>query len=151
MINSTAEFHAVIGMAVTAAIKEVLERAHKHLQLIIQRDVYGAYQPVDYHRSDALLKAWRKQVSTLDGSMWFDSGLLAGDGGAWQHHSEMPGYGSLGQELLNKIEEGYRGYNAKTGREIPSRPMWQNFMRDMEKNIDKWVRAALRRQGLPVI
>ena len=150
MIDSTAEFHAVIGAAVTAALMEVMEKAYKKLQLDIQRDIYNAYSPTDYQRTEGLLTSWQKRVGMLDAEMWFDPTRLPKSPNSWQHSSRYDG-GDTRAIILDILEAGYNAYNMNTGKPIPSRPMWQNFLRDVDKNLDKWVRAALRHQGLVVV
>ena len=150
MIDSTAEFHAVIGAAVTAALYEFMEKAYQQLQLVIQRDIYGKYSPSDYQRTEGLLNSWQKRVGMLDAELWFDPSRLALSPASWQHSSQYDG-GDTRAQILDILEAGYRAYNMNTGKSIPSRPMWQNFIRDVENNFDKWMRAALRHQGLTVI
>ena len=62
MIDSTAAFHAVIGAAVSAAFVEVIDKAYKELQDVMRSEVYGAYSPTDYARTEGLLTSWKKQV-----------------------------------------------------------------------------------------
>lgn len=150
MIDSTAEFHAVIGAAVTAALYEFMEKAYQQLQLDIQRDIYAKYSPSDYQRTEGLLKSWQKRVGMLDAELWFDPSILKVNPEKWQHSSQYVG-GNTSAQILDILEAGYRAYNMNTGKPIPSRPMWQNFIRDVENNFDKWMRAALRHQGLMVI
>ena len=69
MIDSTAEFHAVIGAAVTAALYEFMEKVYQQLQLDIQRDIYGKYSPSDYQRTEGLLNSWQKRVGMLDAEL----------------------------------------------------------------------------------
>ena len=150
MIDSTAEFHAVIGAAVTAALYEFMEKAYQQLQLDIQRDIYGKYSPSDYQRTEGLLNSWQKRVGMLDAELWFDPSRLALSPASWQHSSQYDG-GDTRAQILDILEAGYRAYNMNTGKSIPSRPVWQNFIRDVENNFDKCMRAALRHQGLMVI
>lgn len=150
MIDSTAEFHAVIGAAVTAALYEFMEKAYQQLQLDIQRDIYGKYSPSDYQRTEGLLNSWQKRVGMLDAELWFDPSRLALSPASWQHSSQYDG-GDTRAQILDILEAGYRAYNMNTGKSIPSRPVWQNFIRDVENNFDKWMRAALRHQGLMVV
>lgn len=150
MIDSTAEFHAVIGAAVTAAFMEVMEKIYQQLQKDVQRDIYGKYSPSDYQRTMGLLTSWQKRVGALDAELWFDPSKLPLSPSNWQHGSRYDG-GDVRAQILDILEAGYRAYNAHTGKPIPSRPMWQNFIRDVDKNLDRWVRAALRHQGLAVI
>ena len=53
-IRSDIEFYAVIGKAVSRAIDEVIERVFAELQKEIERDIYGAYTPKDYDRTEGL-------------------------------------------------------------------------------------------------
>lgn len=150
MISSTAEFHAVIGAAVTAALQEFMMKVYKQLQLRVQSDIYSAYSPSDYQRTEGLLNSWQKRVGMLDAELWFDPSKLALSPANWQHSSQYDG-GDMRSQILDILEAGYNAYNMNTGKPIPSRPMWQNFMRDVDANFDKWMRSALRHQGLPVI
>ena len=54
-------------------------------------------------------------------------------------------------EIFDILEGGYRAYNAKTGKFIAPRPWWDNFLAKVDSKIDKWVRSALKHQGLVVI
>ena len=150
MISSTAEFHAVIGAAVSAAFQEVIDKAYKELQKIIQSDIYGAYSPTDYARTMGLLTSWRKQVGGLDAELWFDPARLPLNPAAWQHGSKYDG-GDTRAAILDIIEGGYRAMNANTGKPIPSRPAWQRFLSLVDANLDSWMRAALAHQGLEVV
>lgn len=149
MIDSTAEFHAVIGAAVSMAFVEVIEKAYLELQRIMQSDIYGAYSPTDYGRTMGLLTSWRKQVGGLDAELFYDPSRLALAPASWVHSSQYDG-GDMRSALLDILAGGYRAMNANTGKPIPARPAWENFMRSCEAKMDKWVIAALRHQGLVV-
>lgn len=150
MIDSTAEFHAVIGAAVSAALSEVIEKAYEKLQTEIQTDIYGAYSPSDYNRTMGLLTAWRKQVGGLDAELWFDPPQLPLNPANWQHGSKYDG-GDMRSVILDILAGGYRAYNANTGKPIPARPMWDKFLAHVDGELDGWIRSALRHQGLVVI
>ena len=150
MISSTAEFHAVIGAAVSAALNEVIDKAYEELQKIIQSDIYGAYSPTDYSRTMGLLTSWRKQAGGLDAELWFEPAMLALNPSAWQHGSKYDG-GDTRAAILDILEGGYNAMNAHTGKPIPSRPAWQRFLSSVDAKLDGWVRAALAHQGLEVV
>ena len=145
-IRSDAEFHAVIGKAVSRAIDEVIERIFAELQDEIRRDIYGAYTPQDYDRTEGLLEAWKHETSGLFGNIEFQPDMLPVNPNAFQHSSP---YGwDVRGEIFDILEGGYRAYNAKTGKPIPPRPMWDDFLTKIDSKIDRWIKAALRRQGL---
>ena len=145
-IRSDAEFHAVIGKAVSKAIDEVIERVFSALQDEIRRDIYGAYTPQDYDRTEGLLEAWKHETSGLFGNIEFQPDMLPVNPNAFQHSSP---YGwDVRGEIFDILEGGYRAYNAKTGKPIPPRPMWDDFLTKIDSKIDRWIKAALRRQGL---
>ena len=148
-ISSDAEFYIVIGHAVSKAIDEVIERVFSELQTEIERDIYGAYSPQDYDRSKGLLDAWKHEARGLFGIIEFQPDMLPLDPTNF-HHSSPYGWDIRG-EIFDILEGGYGAYNARLGKPIPSRPMWDNFLSKVDSKIDKWVRAALRRQGLVVI
>lgn len=150
MISSTAEFHAVIGAAVSAAFREVMDKAYKELQNVMRSEVYGAYSPTDYVRTEGLLTSWKKQVGGLDAELWFEPSMLALNPPEWQHSSKYDG-GDTRSAILDIIAGGYRAMNANTGKPIPARPAWDVFIRRCDNNMDEWVRAALIHQGLPVV
>ena len=150
MISSTAEFHAVIGAAVSAAFVEVMDKAYKELHDVISAEIYGAYSPTDYARTEGLLTSWKKQVGGLDAELWFEPSMLALNPSAWQHGSKYDG-GDTRSAILDIIAGGYRAMNANTGKPIPARPAWDVFIRRCDDNMDEWVRSALIHQGLPVI
>ena len=150
MIDSTAAFHAVIGAAVSAAFVEVMDKAYKELQDVMRSEVYGAYSPTDYARTEGLLTSWQKQVGGLDAELWFDPSMLALNPSEWQHGSKYDG-GDTRSAILDIIAGGYRAMNAHTGKPIPARPAWDVFIKRCDNNMDEWVRAALIHQGLPVI
>ena len=145
-IRSDAEFHAVIGKAVSKAIDEVIERIFAELQKEIERDIYGVYTPKDYDRTEGLLEAWKHETSGLFGNIEFQPSMLPVNPNAFQHSSP---YGwDVRGEIFDILEGGYRAYNAKTGKPIPPRPMWDDFLAKIDSKIDRWIRIALRRQGL---
>ena len=145
-IRSDTEFYAVIGKAVSRAIDEVIERIFAELQKEIERDIYGAYTPKDYDRTEGLLEAWKHETSGLFGNIEFQPSMLPVNPNAFQHSSP---YGwDVRGEIFDILEGGYRAYNAKTGKPIPPRPMWDDFLAKIDSKIDRWTKAALRRQGL---
>ena len=146
-IRSDAEFHAVIGKAVSKAIDEVIERIFAELQDEIRRDIYGAYTPKDYDRTEGLLEAWKHETSGLFGNIEFQPDMLPDNPDAFQHNSP---YGwDVRDQIFDILKGGYKAYNAKTGkRAIPRRPMWDDFLAKIDSKIDRWIKAALRRQGL---
>ena len=148
-IRSDAEFYAVIGKAVSKAIDEVIERIFAELQKEIERDIYGAYTPKDYDRTEGLLEAWKHEVSGLSGNIEFQPNMLALDPAGF-HHSSPYGW-DVRAEIFDILEGGYKAYNARTGkRAIPPRPMWDDFLAKIDSKIDRWIIIALRRQGLVV-
>lgn len=150
MINSTAEFHAVIGAAVSAAFREVMDKAYKELQNVMRSEVYGAYSPTDYVRTEGLLTSWKKQVGGLEAELWFEPSLLAKQPESWWHSSKYDG-GDTRSAILDILAAGYNAMNANTGKAIPSRPAWEKFIQICDANMDEWVRSALIHQGLEVI
>lgn len=145
-IRSDIEFYAVIGKAVSRAIDEVIERVFSELQEEIRRDIYGAYTPKDYERTEGLLEAWKHETRGLFGNIEFQPNMLPDNPDAFQHNSP---YGwDVRAEIFDILEGGYRAYNAKTGKPIPRRPMWEDFLAKVDSKIDRWIQIALRRQGL---
>ena len=145
-ISSDLEFYAVIGKAVSRAIYEVIERIFAELQKEIERDIYGAYTPKDYDRTEGLLNAWKHETNGLFGNIEFQPNMLPVNPSAFQHSSP---YGwDVRGEIFDILEGGYRAYNAKTGKPIPPRPMWDDFLAKIDSKIDRWIQIALRRQGL---
>ena len=146
-ISSDIEFYAIIGKAVSRAIDEVIERVFSELQKEIERDIYGAYTPKDYDRTEGLLDAWKHEVSGLSGNIEFQPNMLTLDPAGF-HHSSPYGW-DVREEIFGILEGGYKAYNAKTGkRAIPRRPMWEDFLAKIDSKIDRWIKIALRRQGL---
>ena len=145
-IHSDIEFYAIIGKAVSRAIDEVIERVFSALQDEIRRDIYGAYTPKDYERTEGLLEAWKHEASGLSGNIEFQPSMLPVNPSAFQHDSP---YGwDVRAEIFDILEGGYRAYNAKTGKPIAPRPWWDDFLAKIDSKIDRWIKIALRRQGL---
>ena len=148
-ISSDAEFYVVIGKAVSKAIDEVIEKVYSELQQEIERDIYGAYSPQDYDRSKGLLDAWKHEARGLFGDVEFQPSMLTPNPAEFHYSSP---YGrTVTEDILDILEGGYGAYNYNKGKPIPARPMWDEFLAKVDSKIDKWVRAALRRQGLVVI
>ena len=145
-IRSDIEFYAVIGKAVSRAIDEVIERVFVELQDEIRRDIYGAYTPKDYDRTEGLLEAWKHETRGLFGNIEFQPNMLSVNPSAFQHSS--PHGWDIRDQIFDILEGGYRAYNAKTGKPIPPRPMWEDFLAKVDSKIDRWIQIALRRQGL---
>lgn len=146
-IHSDIEFYAIIGKAVSKAIDEVIERVFAELQKEIERDIYGAYKPRSYKRSEeGLLDAWKHEVSGLSGNIEFQPDMLPDNPDAFQHNSP---YGwDVRDQIFDILERGYGAYNYHTGKPIPPRPMWDDFLAKIDSKIDRWIKIALRRQGL---
>ena len=145
-IRSDIEFYAVIGKAVSRAIDEVIERVFVELQDEIRRDIYGAYTPKDYDRTEGLLEAWKHETRGLFGNIEFQPNMLPVNPSAFQHSSP---YGwDIRDQIFDILERGYGAYNYHTGKPIPPRPMWDDFLAKVDSKIDRWIQIALRRQGL---
>ena len=145
-IRSDIEFYAVIGKAVSRAIDEVIERIFAELQDEIRRDIYGAYTPKDYDRTEGLLEAWKHETRGLFGNIEFQPSMLPVNPSAFQHSSP---YGwDIRDQIFDILEKGYGAYNYHTGKPIPRRPMWDDFLAKIDSKIDRWIQIALRRQGL---
>lgn len=148
---SSADFQAVMGIAVTNAMYEVLERCYRELQKEIQQDIYSAYSPQDYARTGDLLTAWKREWHRLSTELSFDPRLMTLNPSNWQHGSLYDGYTDVRDVLIDILAGGYRAYNAHKGKPIPARPMWDKFIAKVDAHFYKWMRAALRRQGLTVV
>ena len=146
-IRSDAEFNAIIGKAVNKAINEVIERIFSELQDEIRRDIYGAYTPQDYDRTEGLLEAWKHEAIGLSGNIEFQPNMLEPDKEGF--HYDSPYGWDVRDQIFDILKGGYKAYNAKTGkRAIPRRPMWEDFLAKVDSKIDRWIQIALRRQGL---
>ena len=145
-IRSDIEFYAVIGKAVSRAIDEVIERVFVELQDEIRRDIYGAYTPKDYDRTEGLLEAWKHETRGLFGNIEFQPNMLEPDPEGFHYNSP---YGwDVRDQIFDILEKGYGAYNYHTGKPIPRRPMWDDFLAKIDSKIDRWIQIALRRQGL---
>lgn len=142
MISSTAEFNAIMGKAVAEALKFAIELAYKDLRQAIEKDLYGAYSPTDYKRTEALYNEWMREYSATESSVYFQEGGF---------HQSLIGGESLGDALLDVLQSGYNAYNAKTGKAIPARPFWDTWIKRADNEADTWVREGLAAQGLAVI
>ena len=147
-IRSDIEFYAVIGKAVSRAIDEVIERIFAELQDEIRRDIYGAYTPKDYDRTEGLLEAWKHETRGLFGNIEFQPNMLEPNKEGF-HYDSPYGWDVRG-EIFDILEKGYGAYNYHTGKPIPRRPMWEDFLAKIDSKIDRWIIIALRRQGLVV-
>ena len=145
-IRSDIEFYAIIGKAVSRAIDEVIERIFAELQDEIRRDIYGAYTPKDYDRTEGLLDAWKHETRGLFGNIEFQPSMLEPDKEGF--HYDSPYGWDVRDQIFDILEKGYGAYNYHTGKPIPRRPMWEDFLAKIDSKIDRWIQIALRRQGL---
>ena len=145
-IRSDIEFYAIIGKAVSKAIDEVIERIFAELQDEIRRDIYGAYTPKDYDRTEGLLEAWKHETRGLFGNIEFQPSMLEPDKEGF--HYDSPYGWDVRDQIFDILEKGYGAYNYHTGKPIPRRPMWEDFLAKIDSKIDRWIQIALRRQGL---
>ena len=145
-INSDIEFYAIIGKAVNRAIDEVIERIFAELQKEIERDIYGAYTPTSYDRTEGLLDAWKHEAIGLSGNIEFQPNMLEPDPEGF--HYDSPYGWDVRDRIFDILEKGYGAYNYHTGKPIPRRPMWDDFLAKIDSKIDRWIQIALRRQGL---
>ena len=145
-ISSDLEFYAVIGKAVSRAIDEVIERIFAELQDEIRRDIYGAYTPKSYKRTEGLLEAWKHETRGLFGNIEFQPNMLEPNKEGF--HYDSPYGWDVRDRIFDILEKGYGAYNYHTGKEIPPRRMWDDFLAKIDSKIDRWIQIALRRQGL---
>lgn len=151
-ITNDVAFHAMAEMAISRAFEEVIQRVFKELQTEIQNDIYNAYSPQDYQRTYGLLDAWETLVHGMNAEVTFRPEMLPLNPTAWQHGSVTSGgYTDIRQHIFDILEQGYGAYNYHKGKPIPSRPMWDLFIAKIDAKMDKWIRSALRGQGLMVM
>ena len=151
MINSPVAFHAVVGIAVSKAIDEVLHRAEQELIKIIDQVVTNESE--DYTPADVgISESWKVEVRGMFGELRHDPNLLSLRPSMWQHGSAYDNnWRDVRDIFIDIIQGGYNAYNAHTGRPIAPRPFWDLFMNKLNRQFDRWFRTALRRQGLMVI
>ena len=145
-INSDIEFYAIIGKAVGKAIDEVIERIFAEMQKQIEREIYSAGSSGDYERTNMLTEAWKHETSGLSGNIEFQPNMLEPDKEGF--HYDSPYGWDVRDRIFDILEKGYGAYNYHTGKEIPPRRMWDDFLAKIDSKIDRWIRIALRRQGL---
>lgn len=150
IINSDAEFHVIIGKAISQAINGVLDDIFKELRQEIEHDIYNAYSPKsDYQRSGKLPDAWEITTRGLFGLLEFRYDMLPSEPTLFQHNSP---YGwDVRERIFDLLEEGYGAYNYHTGKPIMERPMWDLFLQKVDRKFDGWMRKALRKQNLVVV
>lgn len=139
-IHSSAEYSAYMALASERAMTFCLQKCHEDLIKCMERDLYGAYTPTDYARTNKMLRAWETEAQSKSGAIWFVS----------PNYPSLIGGESLGDAILDVLESGYRGLNAKTGKEIPARPFWTKWLQRADKMVGKWYAQGLRVQGLTV-
>lgn len=149
-MSSDAEFYIVMSEAVGDAISEVLDKIFDELRQTIQDEIYSANAPTsDYQRANDLADAWEVEARGLFGEITFRPDMLHADADSWNYEST---YGANVTDIIFDIlAGGYRAYNAKNGKFVMPRPMWDIFLRKLDSKFDKWMRSALRHQGLVVI
>ena len=151
-ISSDPEFYIVIGDAVSNAISDVLDKIFQELRKAVERDIYDAYSSKGegtYERTNELIDSWEVHARGLFGDLEFQPDMLSSDPLGFHHNSP---YGwDVRNEILDILEGGYRAYNAKTGKPIPRRPMWDEFIAKVDSKFHSWMIKALRANGLDVI
>lgn len=136
-----------MGQISQRAMSHCLDRAYEDLCTYIQTYLYDAYSPTDYERSKGLLYSWRTVANITSGELTFISPQPQIS--ALGQHTSIMGQGSLDEDLLGVLEAGYRGFNAKTGKEIPARPFWDKWINERaSRYIGAWYREGLEIQGL---
>jgi hypothetical protein len=148
-IRSTEDFNIIIGLAVSKAIHEVIDKMFNELEKTIEKNVYGAGTGMGSH---SLIEGWRKEAHGLDGLIEFEPAWLPLAPSKWIHGSAYDNaWRDVRDIILDIIQGGYRAYNAHTGIEISDSPFWNEFIAKVDARFDKWAKAALRRQGLKVV
>ena len=149
-ITGTAQFNAVIGIALSKAIAEVIDKAYEELKRIIESNVYGAGTGMGSH---TIPDAWRHETFGLAGELSFEPAWLMLAPSRWIHGSAYDdNWRDVRDVILNIIEGGYNAYNARaTNAPIPARPFWDEFLASVDAQLDGWVRSALAAQGLMVV
>lgn len=152
LITNDIQLRMILEGAITRALHNVIQRVFQELQHSIERDIYNSYSPEDYERTYALLEAWESKTMTMMSELNFKPEWLPINPTSHQHGSvSHSGYTDIRQIIFDILEQGYGAYNYHTGKPIPARPMWDNFIATVDKKIDTWIRKALREQGMMVI
>ena len=149
-INSTAEFHVIVGAAVTRAIADVIDMAYEELKRIIETNIYSSSGAIASH---TIPDAWRCEAYALAGELTFQPSMLAHNPDEWVHGSayDQENWEDTREIILDIIQGGYRAYNAKTGVSIGARPFWDEFLASVDAHLDGWVHSALSAQGLVAV
>lgn len=149
-IRNSAQYGLFMGQASKKAMKFCLDKCYDDLKKCIAKDLYAAYSPTYYQRTEMIYDAWNIIAGITEGEIDFVAPPEIPSIGA---HTSPYGDGSLGEALLDVLEAGYIAYNTHsvTGKHIPPRPFFTKWMKRMEKFAPKWYAQGLRQQGFKVI
>lgn len=147
-IHNPAEFEAIIGKAVTAALGDVIDDCEKMVMKQIEKDVYEKGGSDWYNRTYELMQAWKTIKSELTVTLTEDSSVITSNPDMWQHGSNIGGGTDVSGRILHMMNEGF--YNALHWGSGEPRPFWTNFMEDFDSHGRTMIENALRAHGLDV-
>lgn len=148
-IHNSAEFQAIIGKAVTAALGDVIDECEKMVMKQIEEDVYSAVGSDWYNRTHELTQAWMVIKSKLTVILREDSSVITSNPDMWQHGSNIGGGTDVSDYILHMMNDGFNDV-LNWGGGAP-RPFWDNFIKEFNSKGRSIVKRALRAQGLNVV
>ena len=136
-ISSTAEYLAWLHRGLSMGMENCIKKGHASLEKFIWSDLYGAYTPTYYKRTEETLMAWKEMVFITFGNLKSIA------------HGHPIGY-SLEENLVEVLESGYYAYNNPNS-PIPARPFFTNWARkSADRYMGAWWRQGMEKAGFKI-
>lgn len=137
------------------AVNEAGDVALDKFKEYIQEDVYNAYTPVDYERTNDLLNSWffyignnmnRGNHFTTNFTLYQDSNKMIYNPNLYQHGSEVSG--DMRYAIANFVFNGVTGGMFGDGEFSKPRDALGDFQEWLNKNLNQEIQKAMDKRGI---
>lgn len=148
--NNSAELEAAAIKGMKSALDDMLDEVLTENEKRVQTNVYDAYQPIEYNRTDEFKDAWSKRSQSgkksVEGETYFDSSKLTPNAAELQHTDV---YGeSVVDAMADIIYQSSQGCIARPTK----RNAWKKLDRWFSENkIRQLYTRGLKKAGVPAI
>lgn len=157
-LSSTFQLDAYINDCIRIALQNTLDRMVQRLKEIIDKNVYKAYTPIFYERTNQLREAWGNEIQNttvlnFDAKIEHLSEMIIFEPMPFfEHGSYISAQDYLGNpEAIPYIVDSGNIGNAFGFPQLGAREFWKDFYEYFKANLIPFMKSELRHQGLKVI